>query len=184
MRAGGHAIVWSSPKRATLVFRVPRDEDDDLGLWSLLDLGRWRWARASSGALRGLATARVPADCLDIVRERIDRDSTHAGPTLRETFDCLACGACCKRNEVVLNRSDVARLRRARPDLLKRPWVRRRNDGKLTLTLLRSGACRHLEQGNACAIYEHRPSPCSDFVIGSECCLSSREEEGVTSESI
>ena len=115
---------------------------------------------------------------------RIDRDSTHAGPTLRETFDCLACGACCKRNEVVLNRSDVARLRRARPDLLKRPWVRRRNDGKLTLTLLRSGACRHLEQGNACAIYEHRPSPCSDFVIGSECCLSSREEEGVTSESI
>ena len=162
------------------MFRVPREQDSDLGLWSLLDLGKWRWNRAKLGALRGLATARVPADCLDIVRARIDRDSIYVGSTRREVFDCLACGACCTKNEVALNRRDVARFRRARPELLKKPWVRRRDDGKLVLTLLRSGRCRHLQADNACAIYELRPSPCSEFVVGSECCLSSREEEGVT----
>ncbi|MGH7285053.1 MAG: YkgJ family cysteine cluster protein [Polyangiaceae bacterium] len=171
--------MWSSPKRALFVFRIPRDRDRDLGVWSLLDLGKSRWTCVKSGALRGLATARVPIACLDIVRDRAERDSIHAGPTRREIFDCLACAACCKHNEVPLNRSDLATLRRARPELLKKPWVRRRRDGKLTLTLLRSGSCRHLEPGNACAIYELRPSPCSRFVIGSECCLSSREEEGV-----
>lgn len=170
--------MWSGPKQALLVFRVPRG-DRDLGLWSLLDLGKWRWIRASSGALRGLAIARVPKNCLDIVRDRIDRDSVYPGPTRRESFDCLACGACCKRNEVPLNRKDIARLRRVRPELLKKPWVKRRGDGKLALTLLRTGECRHLKSDNACAIYELRPSPCSEFVVGSECCLSSREEEGV-----
>ncbi len=128
----------------------------------------------------GLATARVPLDCLQIVRDRIDRDSIFPGTTKGERFDCLKCGACCKSNEVVLNRRDVARIRRKRPEFIKKPYVRRNKDGKLVLTLLKNGKCRHLGANLKCGIYDVRPDPCSSFVVGSECCISAREEEGVT----
>jgi hypothetical protein len=180
VRAGGHAIVWAGPKTAQLVFRVPKEPATDLGLWSLLDLDRWRWRKIDKGPMLGLATARVPVDCLFIVKERIDRDSVFPGTTKPEKFDCLKCGACCKSNEVVLNRSDVARIRRRRPEFIAKPYVRRRRDGKLMLTLLKNGKCRHLGGDLKCGIYEFRPDPCSSFVVGSECCMSAREEEGVT----
>lgn len=180
VRAGGHAIVWLGEKRAKLVFQVPKDPSTDLGLWSLLDLDKWRWRKVDKGPLRGLAASMVPTDCLHIVEERIERDATIRGVTRRETFDCLECGACCKRNEVVLNRSDVARLKRGVPFVMKKPYVKRRADGKLRLTLMKNGNCWHLGKDNKCAIYIHRPDPCSAFVVGSECCLSAREEEGVT----
>lgn len=172
--------MWSGPKTATLVFGVPKVPATDLGLWSLLDLDKWRWKKAEEGPLRGLATSRVPSNCLEVVQSRIDRDATTKGPTKRETFDCLECGACCKRNEVVLNRHDLAVLKKARPDILKKPFVRKRSDGKLRLTLMKDGNCWHLGKDNKCAIYPVRPDPCSSFIVGSECCLSAREEEGVT----
>ncbi|MEO8878001.1 MAG: YkgJ family cysteine cluster protein, partial [Polyangiaceae bacterium] len=107
-------------------------------------------------------------------------DSIYPGTTKKERFDCLECGACCQNNEVALNRSDIARIRRNRPEILKPPFVRKRTkDGKLLLTLLKNGRCRHLGGDNKCAIYSFRPDPCSSFVVGSECCISAREEEGV-----
>ncbi|HEX7664526.1 MAG TPA: YkgJ family cysteine cluster protein [Polyangiaceae bacterium] len=181
VKSGGHAIVWKGPKTATLVFGIPKDPATDLGLWSLLDLDKWRWKKAEKGPLRGLATSRVPSNCLEVVQDRIDRDATTKGPFKHEVFDCLECGACCKRNEVVLNRHDIAVLKKNRPDVLKKPFARRRpKDGKVRLTLMKNGNCWHLGKDLKCAIYEFRPDPCSSFVVGSECCLSAREEEGVT----
>jgi uncharacterized protein len=178
VRAGGHAVVWESPTRARLVFPAPKKGDiGDLAPWSLLDLGKSRWTAVKSGALRGLGTSPVPRDCLEIVRHRAERDSIHEGSLRAIDLDCLACGACCKDNEVVLDDADVARFREGgRPELAKPPYTRKK-DGTLYLRLLQSKDCRHLEVDNKCAIYELRPESCSSFPVGSEPCLFSREEE-------
>jgi Fe-S-cluster containining protein len=178
VRGGGHAIVWESPTRARLVFPAPKKEDEgDLALWSLLDLGKSRWTTIKSGPLRDLGTSPVPRDCLEIVRHRAERDSIHEGPMRTLDLDCLECGACCKDNEVVLDDADVERFRAGgRPDLAKPPYTRKK-DGTLYLRLLKSKDCRHLESDNKCAIYALRPEACSSFPMASEPCLFSREEE-------
>src|SRR6478609_2384080 len=60
VRAGGHAVVWETEKRALLVL-PPIDDDDpmDLAQWSLLDLGKNRYGVAKGGVFRGLSTALV-----------------------------------------------------------------------------------------------------------------------------
>jgi Fe-S-cluster containining protein len=178
VRRGGHAIVWEAPRRALLVFREPKEGDEmDLGAWAVLDLGKQRWSIAERGALAGLALTLVPRQHVDIVERWIERDSEWPGPTRTVEFDCLACGACCRDNEVVLHAVDVARFREGgRADLLKAPFSRTR-DGKLVLTLLRSKDCRHLGRDNKCGIYPIRPDACSEFPVASECCLYAREEE-------
>src|SRR5437899_1027627 len=177
VRAGGHAVVWESPSRARLVLPVPKKGDDyDLALWSLLDLGKSRWKVIERGALRGLATALVPRDCFDVVRHRAERDSIFPGPMRTLELDCLACGACCKDNLVVLEDADLERFAEARRAELGRAPYTRKVDGKLVLRLLRSKDCRHLMSDNKCAIYPIRPDACSTFPMGSECCLFSREE--------
>lgn len=178
VRAGGHAIVWGSPDRARLYFRAPADGDDhDLGMWAVLDLGRSRWSVAKAGAMRGLAFIVVPKDALDIVRGWATRDSIHRGARRTIELDCLACGACCVKNRVELERVDVRRLEAGgRGDLLKRPWARR-DDGKIVLVLQRDGRCKHLGRDNKCAIYPLRPDACSMFPAASECCLYARDEE-------
>jgi hypothetical protein len=179
VRAGGHAIVWDSPESARLVVARPRRGDDmDLGVWSMLDIERLRYAIARRGPLAGLAFTRVPQDCLDIVRTRAQRDSIHPGATRTMHLDCSACAACCRDNEVVLWPRDVKRLARAgRPELARRPYARRTSDGRIVLTLRRDKRCRHLQKDNRCAIYPIRPEACSQFPPASECCLSSREDE-------
>jgi Fe-S-cluster containining protein len=178
VRAGGHAVVWESPRRAQLVFPVPDEDDEhDLALWSLLDLGKSRWKVIPSGQLRGLGTALVPRDCLEIVRHRAERDSIHEGALRTIALDCLECGACCKDNEVVLYDVDLERFREGGRADLGRPPYARKKDGKLVLTLLRSKNCRQLLPDNKCAIYAIRPDACSSFPVGSEPCLFSREEE-------
>jgi uncharacterized protein len=182
VKAGGHAVVWSESERATLVFTRPKRGDvHDLGLWSVLDLGKSRWGVAKDGPLKGLATLRIPDDSSDIVRRRAERDSIFPGPTRTLELDCLACGACCKDNEVVLMNKDVARFQRAGlSKLLKKPWSRTKG-GRVVLTLKKNGRCHHLGRDNKCGVYEHRPAACSEFPAGSECCLFSREEElGIT----
>lgn len=64
-----------------------------------------------TGPFAGLATVKVPDDALHIVRRRAERDSIHPEATREVDFDCLACGACCRDNEVVLDEDDVAKLR-------------------------------------------------------------------------
>ncbi len=178
VRAGGHAIYWETAKRARLLVPAPAKGDwTDLGAWSFYDLGLERWRIGKEGPFRGLATLLVPRDALHIVRRRAERDSIHPGPTRTTEFDCLACGACCRDNEVVLDRDDMKRFREAgRPELLKKPWTRR-HDGKVILTLGKDKRCHHLRRDNMCKIYEIRPAACSVFPVASECCISAREYE-------
>src|SRR6516162_8681413 len=111
VRAGGHALVWRAPRQARLVFARPRRGDEyDLGWWSILDLGRSEYRVARGGPFANLAWLRVPHDCYGIVRERVDRDSIHAGPTRDLDLDCLECGACCRDNRVELEDRDTARF--------------------------------------------------------------------------
>jgi Fe-S-cluster containining protein len=183
VRSGGHAILWETATRARLVFRQPKPRaESDLGEWAMLDLGRSRFTIVGEGPLRGLASCLVPREHFGIVERWAERDSVWPGPTRQVRFDCFACGACCRSNEVVLQRDDIARFRRAkRDDLYARPFARRRSDGKIVLTLLQSKDCRHLQADNRCDIYELRPNACSTFPVASECCMFAREEElGVT----
>lgn len=178
VRAGGHAIVWEAKDRALLVFSKPREGDpDDFGLWSIYDLGKSRWKLEASGPLKGLATSRVPRDCLWIARRRAERDSVHRGARRKVAFDCTECAACCQDNEVVLQPADIERFERAgRGELAKRPYAKRHKDGRIILTLLKSKRCRHLTKTNRCGIYAIRPHACSEFPMGSECCLFARED--------
>jgi Fe-S-cluster containining protein len=178
VRGGGHAVVWENPKRAYMVFLAPKDDDEfDLAVWSLLDMGKSRWKKIDQGPLKGFGTSPVPRDCLEIVRHRAERDSVHEGTTRTLDLDCLECGACCKDNEVILYDVDLERFRKGgRADLGKAPYARKK-DGKLVLTLLKSKNCRQLMPDNKCAIYPIRPDACSSFPMASEPCLFSREEE-------
>lgn len=178
VRAGGHAVVWIAPRKARLVFARPtaRDEDD-LGYWSVLDLGRTDYRVAGKGPFEGLAFIAVPHDCYAIVRDRIRRDSTHPRATRAMELDCLACGACCRDNKVILDDVDVERFEKAGRGDLARPPYARREDGSVVLVLRKDKDCKHLGRDNKCGIYAIRPDACSTFPVGSECCLSSREEE-------
>lgn len=181
VRRGGHAVVWGpsrSTRRAMLVFRSPRGLGvRDLGYWAILDMDLRRWSTFARGPLRGLAFARVPEDCFDIVDERVTRDSIHPGSTRTMRLDCQTCAACCRDNRVEVYEPDLARFRRGgRPELGRDPYVRRDGD-KLVLRLLRSRDCRHLMGDKRCGIYALRPDSCRTFPPGSEGCLFSREEE-------
>jgi uncharacterized protein len=177
VRAGGHAVVWVAPRKARLVFARPAAGDDyDLGWWSALDLGRTQYAIARRGPFAGMAFVRVPHDCYFIVRERVTRDSIHPGPTRELDLDCLTCAACCRDNRVELDDADVARLEGAgRGELARAPYARQ-EDGRVVLVLRPDKTCKHLGGDNRCGIYSFRPDACSTFPVGSECCLSSREE--------
>jgi Fe-S-cluster containining protein len=178
VRAGGHAIVWLSPRKARLVFAKPREADAfDLGWWSALDIGRSEFEVARRGVFAGLAYVRVPHDCYRIVRDRATRDAVHPDPTRTIELDCVECAACCKDNRVELEDEDVARFERAGRDELAQPPYARREDGTIVLVLRRDKRCKHLGDDKRCGIYEIRPVACSSFPAGSECCLSAREEE-------
>src|ERR1700744_3427463 len=178
VRAGGHAVVWIAPRKARLVFTRPKEGDEhDLGWWSVLDLGRYDYEIMLRGPFAGLALIRVPHDCYAIVRDRTGRDSIHEGPTRAIELDCLECGACCRDNRVELEKQDIERFERAgRLDLTRAPYAKR-DDGKIILVLRKDKRCKHLADDNKCGIYPIRPDACSTFPMGSECCLSSREEE-------
>jgi uncharacterized protein len=178
VRGGGHALVWDSPKRARLV--VPFFEDDvveDLGWWSILDIRKQRYQVIRSGKLKGLIETLVPPDCHGIVRRRAIRDEPHRGSIRRMRLDCLACGACCRANQVILDGQDVERFVQANRRDLVRPPFTKRNGKRLVLRLNASRACRHLLPDNRCAVYALRPGMCREFPAGSECCLSARAEE-------
>ncbi len=178
MRAGGHGVLWHSPERAHLVLpRFGPKDLMDLGRWAILDLGKASYGVAKKGPLRGLVTTPVQEDCLDIVREWATRDSIHEGPKRAIELDCLKCGACCRDNEVVLEKVDFRRARRGKAEHMLKPPYTRRKDGQLLLKVLSNGKCTHLGRGNKCAIYTHRPDACRYFPAGSECCLFAREEE-------
>lgn len=176
--AGGHAVVWETPSRVRLVFPMPDASDvGDLGAWSIYDIGKERWTRNKKGPYKGFGSAIVPKDCHEIVTRRAERDSIFKGAVRKVRFDCLECGACCRDNEVVLEKDDVERLEKAGKGALARAPYAKKKNGRVVLTLLASKRCRHLARDNKCKIYPARPDACSSFPVASECCMFAREEE-------
>jgi hypothetical protein len=175
VRAGGHAIVWESAAKATLVVPKPAKGDaEDYGKWAAYDLGRRTMRVASSGAYAGFGTVSLKGDDLPIVEAWGIRDAVHMEPTREMFLDCVACGACCKNNNVVLDAADMKRLRSGAP----KTFVDRvkRKDGRLVLTLLEDGRCAALTKQGMCGVYEYRPEACREFPAATECCLYAREE--------
>lgn len=187
VRLGGHAVVWTRSigrtgklqLRAQLVTPVGNPENEsDMHLFSVLDLGLQVAPPAARGVFEGLIVTRVPKRAHWVLERRVERDSINEGSTHVVAFDCMQCGACCKDNEVPLERRDRARLRNAGfASSLKAPLARRL-DGKLALALVGKDArCVHLAHDNACGVYLARPDACRVFPMGSECCLHARESE-------
>jgi Fe-S-cluster containining protein len=175
VKRGGHAVVWRSPNRARLVVRKPDEQNpSDLGEWAMLDIGVRAWKVAKAGPLRGLAVGDVPPRCTEIAVHWASRDSIHPGPVRRVRLDCRACAACCRKNEVLLQRRDFERMPELKSAALSH---RRRRDGKLVLRLTLSKDCKLLGSDNACTIYALRPEACRTFPVASEGCLFAREEE-------
>jgi hypothetical protein len=177
VRRGGHAVVIRDDGAYDLILGVDdAGKITELGLWTVLALEQQRWRRVKEGPAKGLATARVRAVYEGAVLDWCDRDSIHEGPTRTVDLDCLECGACCHGSNVVLDKPDFDRWKKAgRRDLLDKAYLKRK-DGRVTLRFLDSGLCRNLGADNKCAIYTVRPDNCSAFVVGSECCLSARED--------
>ncbi|WP_437765253.1 YkgJ family cysteine cluster protein [Sorangium sp. So ce327] len=178
VRAGGHAAIVLPDERVDLLLSIGEDGKlTELGLWSLLSIEQQRFRRVGEGPAKGLATARVKRQYEGSVLDWCERDSTHPGAIREVALDCLSCGACCHDANVLLDEVDLARFRGAgRGDLTGRAYVRRARDGKITLRFAASGRCQHLCEDLRCAIYEIRPDNCRAFVVGSEACLSAREE--------
>jgi len=178
VRAGGHAIVWENDARALLLFQTPEEgNDDDYGAWAVYDMGKYKWHTHVRGTFKGLATTLIPRDCLWIAKRRTERDSIHPGTTRKMDLDCTDCAACCRDNEVILQPEDIKRFKDAgRGELAKSPFAKRDGDGKLVLTLLPNKRCHHLKRDNKCGIYSIRPHSCSEFPMGSECCMFARQD--------
>jgi Fe-S-cluster containining protein len=177
-RSGGHAVLWENDKRARLYFPKPAEGDEaDFGLWAIYDMGKFRWDEHHTGTFRGLGSTLIPRDCLWIAKRRAERDSVHPGPTRKVSWDCQSCAACCRDNEVVILPEDVARFKEGGlGHLAKPPYAKRHKDGRVILTLLANKRCRHLARDNRCKVYHHRPHACSEFPMGSECCIFARED--------
>ena len=177
VRRGGHAVVVHDDGLHELILGVDdAGKITELGLWSLLAIEQQRWRRVKHGPAVGLATAKVRNAFAGSVIDWCERDSIHAGPTRTVRLDCLECGACCHRANVVLDEADFERWREAgRKDLMGRAYLKRK-DGTVTLRFADSGRCQNLARDNKCGIYLIRPDNCRAFVVGSEACLAARED--------
>jgi Fe-S-cluster containining protein len=91
-------------------------------------------------------------------------------------IDLVNCNIICEDNFVVRFNTFFVIKKGGRAELAKPPYAKRHKDGRIILTLLESKRCRHLEKSNHCGIYELRPHACSEFPMGSECCLFARED--------
>lgn len=175
---GGLAVLRKGP-RWTLV--VPTDADGDvpeLCAWALMDLDVRSPKRYTAGAASGLTYTVLTEGQKYLVRRWLKRDKGIEAGRTEVALDCVACGACCRKNKVILEDEDFDRWRDVgREELGERPYVRRQR-GRRLLVLLDNGDCQHL-RGNLCGIYDLRPDNCRAFPAGSEPCLSTRLEDGV-----
>jgi uncharacterized protein len=169
VRRGGHAAIVREDGEVELLLTVDaKGKITELGHWSLLSIEQQRWRRAR---------ARVNPIYGGSVLDWCERDSVHPGSTRSIQLDCLECAACCHDANVILDRDDFARWRKAgRADLDDKAYIKRARDGKVTLRFADSGKCQHLGRDKKCRIYPIRPDNCSVFVVGSEACLAARED--------
>lgn len=143
--------------------------------WAIRAVEASRWAEIVEGPAKGCVEAKITRDWRERVQEWIDRDRAFPGSTAEASFDCMLCGACCHDNKVVLDEEDLKRFRDGgRADLIKRTSKK----GILRLLPLareKEKPCVHLKQ-KMCTIYDVRPNMCRDFPVGTEQCITSRED--------
>jgi hypothetical protein len=178
VKKGGHAaLLRADDDGIDMLLGVDaQGKITELGHWAILSIEQQRWRRVKDGPAKGLAIARVKEDFEGAVLDWCERDSIHEGPTRDVELDCLECGACCHEANVVLDGDDFDRWKQAgRKDLMDKAYLKRKN-GRVTLRFLDNGRCRNLGKDLKCAIYALRPDNCSAFVVGSEACLSARED--------
>lgn len=174
---GGIAVIygkqhWRLWGRAPGPAGTPLPEMVD---WAIRAVEAVRFKRLAPELVEATVEAVIPPSWHDRVEEWIVRDLPFDGATALTHFDCMKCGACCFDNRVELEAPDLARFKAAgRDDLLRRVS---RQKGKLLLPLAptKDKPCVHLKQLK-CTIYDVRPHLCRDFPVGTENCLSSREE--------
>ncbi len=156
----------------------PRNEDlPKMVDWAIRAIEASRWAEITEGPLKGLVEAAITRGWRARVDEWIARDLAFdpTRSTSQQSYDCVKCAACCHDNKVVLEAADIQRFKDGgRADLLRRTSSK---DGKRLLPLLRSKKkpCIHLDD-SMCSIYEVRPTMCRDFPVGTEQCITSRED--------
>ncbi len=174
---GGIAVLyarrhWRLLGRAPGAAGTPLPELVD---WAIRAVEAVRFKRVDPAFIADMVEAVIPRAWQERVEEWIVRDLPFDGATALTDFDCMKCGACCFDNKVELEATDLARFKAAgRDDLLRRVS---RQKGKLLLPLAptKDKPCVHLKQLK-CTIYDVRPHLCRDFPVGTENCLSSREE--------
>jgi Fe-S-cluster containining protein len=75
---------------------------------------------------------------------------------LRDKFECVCCGNCCRFRVTPLKRKDVERLEKA-----GYTGFHRHVKGELSMRRV-NGRCIFLRD-DKCTVYEHRPQVCRDF---------------------
>ena len=93
-----------------------------------------------------------------------DRRIRRLAEQVEESVDCTTCANCCRVATVRLQERDVLRLSkslRVRPEVFLRDYAEQSEEEGLILRRSESG-CIFLE-GNACTVYEDRPSVCVGF---------------------
>lgn len=174
-KGGGLAVVKDQRWRLLGDAGPPGEDLPELVDWAIRAIEAARWAEVVEGPAKGCVEAAITRDWRKRVQEWIDRDSALPGPTAATSFDCMLCGACCYDNKVVLDEVDVKRFKDGgRADLLKR-LSRRAGLKMLPLARVDDKPCVHLEK-KMCTIYDVRPNMCRDFPVGTEQCITSRED--------
>lgn len=174
-KAGGLAVVKDKRWRLLGDAGPPGEDLPLLVDWAIRAIESAKWEEVVIGPAKGCVEASIGRDWRKRVQEWIDRDTAFDGATAATSFDCMKCGACCYDNKVVLDEEDVTRIRAGgRADLLRR--LSRRAGLKL-LPLVRDDEkpCVHLKK-KMCTIYDVRPNMCRDFPVGTEQCITSRED--------
>ena len=174
-KAGGIAVVKDARWRLLGDAGPPGQDVPLLVDWALRAVESERWAEVVDGPAKGCVEGRITKDWRDRVDEWIERDRAFEGATANAPFDCTACGACCHDNKVVLDEEDVQRfVDGGRKDLLRR--VSKKGIVRLLpLARTKEKPCVHLQE-KRCTIYDVRPNMCRDFPVGTEQCITSREE--------
>lgn len=125
-------------------------------------------------------TQRRSLRCHHNPKARLDSSSMAcAAFEMKETLDCLTCGACCREAYDSVEVGLMERINKTHPELIVRDRKR--------LKIRRSGnRCAALEGGcsahedYSCSIYASRPKTCRDFTLGSENCLHARCKVGLS----
>lgn len=185
VRSGGLALVWRRTAKSATAPRsvwmlLPMQEDGsmaELPYWAMLAVYKDTFDPILRGVAKGLAWTRIQHAYEHEVEHWCLRDSEYSEPIREMELDCLACGACCVKNRVLMDDDDFARFREAnRPELQRKPYIRTEKGVKL-MALQSNGRCVHLHDDNKCGIYEMRPDNCRWFPAGTEPCLIARRDE-------